>query len=162
MATEKLVANIRIKIAPVRVGFLDELDLPCPFPCLDRFFSTDRRLHRIVQLISDQIMHAVAFGKTFDNVLSMLPDAANQARGNSYVQRRVSSIGKDINAWLSFAHNGRPLEPCPSMHDGRDRCDCHSSERCYPASLPHTNHGKSGNHWIPAFAGMTPWTSSHP
>ena len=150
-----LAANARVKITPIRIGSLDKLDLPCSLPCLDRLFPTDRGLHRIVQLIPDQIMHAVALGETLNEVLPMLPNAASQPRSNSYVQGRVSPICKDVNARLSFAHKGRSPGPCSSLPYGADRDDCHTDRSWHPASLADTTRRRSGSHWIPAFAGMT-------
>ena len=45
-------------------------------------------------------MDPVFFGETFDQVISMLPDALHEIAGNADVKRSISLAGEDVNGGL--------------------------------------------------------------
>src|SRR5579871_6612325 len=93
-----------VQVSPVRVGFLDDSDLPGTLPSLDRLLSGDRGLHGFVHFEPDEVMGVMAPGESLDDIVAMLPDACGQVRCNTDVQRAVALTGKYVNAGVSFAH----------------------------------------------------------
>lgn len=63
------------QVAPARIGFLDQLDFPCPVPFLQLFFPRDRRVHIPVHLEVDQLMDLIFLGKSLDQIVFVFPDS---------------------------------------------------------------------------------------
>ncbi len=69
---------LRIQVTPFRIGLFNQLNLPGPFPFLDRLFPRDGSLHGLVYFVPHQRMYSVAFRESFDGIVFVLPDTLNQ------------------------------------------------------------------------------------
>jgi hypothetical protein len=61
--------KVRIQVTPPRIGGFDRSDLPCAFPFLDRLLAQNWRFHRLVPFEPDWVVHAIASGETFDEIV---------------------------------------------------------------------------------------------
>jgi|GEM_PF-1812744 len=92
--------NVVVQIAPLRIHGFDERKFPGAAPFLDCFLASNGRRHRLVWFEPDQGMNTVFLGKTFHEVVLVLPNALNKVGSYARVERAVSATGKDIDAWL--------------------------------------------------------------
>ena len=66
-------------------------------------------------------MHAVFFGKTFDQIIFMLPYALHEVTGDADVKRTVALAGENVNGGLHdarvFENESRRLLLCQPVFD---------------------------------------------
>src|SRR5690606_36266110 len=70
-----------VEIVPVRVGFLDQFDLPLPAPFLDLLFARDGGAGGVVLLEVDEVVRLVAGRKTLNERLPVDVDSGGQVAG---------------------------------------------------------------------------------
>ena len=99
-----LAHNFGPKIIPVRIGPLDQVQLPFTPPLLDALLARDGGIHRAVLLEPDQLGDAVLLAETVDEMFAVLPDALNQVAGDTEVEGAVSSAGKEVHGGLQLLH----------------------------------------------------------
>ena len=105
---EDVLCEIFIQVAPSGIHFPDEINLPLPFPLLHPLLFQDRLLHRVVCLIPDETVEAVAFGKSLDEFLLVGPDASREIGGDANVEGSVRFVGDDVDAGgLGIGWHGR-------------------------------------------------------
>ena len=97
----RLGANVVPQIAPARIGCPDQANLPQALPLLGLLFARDRCIHGGVNLGPHEQMRSMAPGKSRHQIISMLPDARRQVRGDSDVQRAVRTVARDVHGGLS-------------------------------------------------------------
>src|SRR5690606_30069139 len=85
-----------IEVLPLRVGVLDQLQLPGAVPALQRLLSPDRLSDEAVHFIPDQRLAAVTLGKAFYAVLPMLADAFVEVRGHADVKNAERATGQNV------------------------------------------------------------------
>ena len=90
------------KVAPMRVGRLDQIDLPRSVPVLQLLLAGNRREHVAVHLEPDQPFDAVLVGKPRLRALAVLPQAAFEVGCYTDVQRAPRLARKDIHAGVAF------------------------------------------------------------
>ena len=93
-----LAYDFFVKIKPLRIGRLDQFQLPRPLPFLDRLLAGNGRFHRFVQLEPDKGVHLVFLRKALDLVVLVLPDTLGEVGGDAYVERAIALAGKDVDA----------------------------------------------------------------
>src|SRR6185503_5392286 len=89
-------ANLRIQIAPVRIGFLDELDLPRPLPRLDRLFAADGGFHRLMHFEPDEVVYAMTPSEALGHAVSVLPDTRRKVGSDADIQRAIEATGEQV------------------------------------------------------------------
>jgi hypothetical protein len=62
-SVEDLSLRLIEEVAPFRVHALDQTNLPSTLPFLELRLATDRRLHRLVHLVVNELMHPVTLVK---------------------------------------------------------------------------------------------------
>jgi hypothetical protein len=77
---------------PIKVGFLDQRDLPIAAPFLQLLLTSDRRCYAIKNLEIDQPCKSISFGKTGHSFASVLMCPANQIVGHAYIKRFMSTV----------------------------------------------------------------------
>src|SRR4051812_1744851 len=90
--------EILIQIAPIRIAFLDQLDLPCAVPMLEHLLARDSCVHREVLLVPGETMHCVVAREAEDQVAFVLPHALDQVRGYTNVECAVALAREDVDA----------------------------------------------------------------
>ena len=94
------------KVAPVRVGRLDEIDFPRTVPVLQLLLAGDRRKHVPVHFEPDQPFDAVTRGEAGQHGLAMLPQPLFQARRHADVERTARLACEDVYARAAFTGHG--------------------------------------------------------
>src|SRR3954447_16813049 len=87
----------RKEIAPIRVQFLDQSDLPRAFPFLQPLFAPNGKFDLLELLEIDQPMNRVPAAKSFSRVGAMFVNAANEIVGDADVQRTPDIACQDVN-----------------------------------------------------------------
>ena len=100
--------DFAIQIMPVGVRVLDKLDFPASLPLLQRLLPCDGGFHRLVRLVPDQRVDAIAASEAGDLIVPVLPDARGKAGGDANVERSVALARQDVDAWCAFSHGGIP------------------------------------------------------
>src|SRR4030095_6999539 len=77
----RLPGNLFVQVAPVRIHREDEINLPLSRPMLDVLFSLDCGGSRVVVLIVNQHLNAIAFGEARHEALSMLKGSTDPLIG---------------------------------------------------------------------------------
>jgi hypothetical protein len=70
--------DIAPQIAPSRIFFLDHRQLPAPIPFLELPLSQQSLSSTLVHFVPDQCLHTMLLGEPGDQVVSMLPNTANE------------------------------------------------------------------------------------
>ena len=97
MENRRLLGVLVVKIAPSRVGTLDQLKLPSSSPFLDALFAQDGLNHSVVKLGIDEPVHPIPLGETVHYICSVLPNASAQVGCHSDVKRSVALAGNNVN-----------------------------------------------------------------
>ena len=100
------------QIAPFRVLFLDQADLPVPPPLLERLFTGDRISRIVIALKPDQTLDAIFRREPRNRLALVLTDAANKIAGNPEIQRSMPSTGEKVDA---IRHRS-PVKPFRGFH----------------------------------------------
>ena len=107
--TKRWQAQPNRQIGPMRVMFVDQVDLPRSMPVLQLLFAFYRGLHFTKQLKMDKAIHRVFRAISRQCVIPMLPHATDKVRGNANVKRAIQLARKDIDAGLLFLSHVRSL-----------------------------------------------------
>ena len=89
--------NLIIQVSPCRVTLLNQLDLPCSIPFLDRLFSQDGAFHGFVNLVPNQPVNTITFRESFHQTILVLPEPLNKIRCDTDIQSAVGSARKDVD-----------------------------------------------------------------
>ena len=90
------------KVAPMRVGCFNQIDLPRTVPVLQLLLAGDRREHVAVHLEPDQTFDSMLFGETRERALAMLPQPCFEAGRHADVKRTARLAGEDVDARVAF------------------------------------------------------------
>jgi hypothetical protein len=90
----------------MRIGLVDQVDLPRPVPALELLLAQDRILHVAEHLEMDEAIDLVARRKTRRRPVAMLPHPAEQVRRDADVQRAVVPARQHIDARVAFLPHG--------------------------------------------------------
>src|SRR5262249_11060456 len=82
------------KIAPGRIGLLDERDLPVASPALEPLLARDRLFGGVEVLKVDEARDVVLLRETGYEALLVLPNSARQRAGHSSVEHAAGAIGQ--------------------------------------------------------------------
>lgn len=127
------------QIAPLRIGRLDQLDLPLALPILVSRLARDRGVHRPGEFEPDERFDAIAFGEAVEAAVAVLDDALDQVRGDAGVERAVAGAGHDIDAGLKVGVHGvearAAMDPGSrrTSHGPRSRVTSLYRTECFPA-----------------------------
>ena len=132
--------NLIIQVSPCRVTLLNQLDLPCSIPFLDRLFSQDGAFHGFMNLVPNQPVNTVTFRESFHQTILVLPEPLNEIRCDTDVQSTVGFARKDVDT-RGFHIENLWIPAFAGMTGGAE---------WIPASAGMTG----GAEWIPAFAAM--------
>jgi hypothetical protein len=104
----------------LRVGFLEEGDLPIPAPAFQAFLESDGGVDFAELLVPDEGFDGVGFGEALDEPFAVFPSSAVQGAGNADIKRAVSLARQhvDVVATLHAAILAVPANVC---HPGRPR-----------------------------------------
>ena len=86
------------KIDPVRIGRVDEIDLPLAVPALQLLFAKDGWLHLPEQFVVNQAVNVAAAGESRELGIAVLPQAREQVGRHTNVERTVQAAREDIDA----------------------------------------------------------------
>ena len=90
----------------MRVGLVDQVDLPRPVPVLELLFAGNRALHIAEHLEMNEHVNVVFRGVPRDRIVAMLPEPAEKIGGYADVKRAVGLAGKDVDARVSLSRHG--------------------------------------------------------
>ena len=93
------------KVFPVRVGLLNQVDLPSSVPVLKLLFARDRGGHVAVHFKPDQPSDAVPLCKSRHGTFAVLPKPGHKVGRNANVERAARLAGEYVNARISFARH---------------------------------------------------------
>ena len=96
-------SQIARQVPPLRVAFLNQVDLPLPPPRLDPLFARDGGVHGTEQLEMDEKGDAVAAGETFEGAIPMLSDTRHKIGRDAGVERFAIAAGHDVGAGFDVA-----------------------------------------------------------
>ena len=102
-------AQAHRQIDPMRVMFVDQVDLPRPVPVFQLLFAKDGWLHFAKQLKMDKAVDRIFSRGSGYGPIAMLPHATDKVRGNANVKRAIKLARKDIDAGLLFLSHVRSL-----------------------------------------------------
>jgi hypothetical protein len=88
------------QVGPMRVKLVDQVDLPLPPPVFQLLFAVDRWLHLAKQLKMHKPINRIPGGEAGHHPIAMLPNARNQVRGHTNVERAIGLARKDVDAGL--------------------------------------------------------------
>ena len=94
------------KVLPMRVGLLDQVDLPLSMPVLELLFARDRGDHVTVHFKPDQPLDAMLLCKPRQGAFAVLPKPSHKVGRDANVERSAWLAGKYVNARISFAQHG--------------------------------------------------------
>ena len=94
------------KVLPMRVGLLDQVDLPLSVPVLELLFSRDRGDHVTVHFKPGQPLDAMLLCKPRHGAFAVLPKPSNKVGCDANVERAARLAGEYVNARISFARHG--------------------------------------------------------
>ena len=103
--------NFEPQIAPLRIGLLDELQLPCAPPPLDAFLARDRSFYVAMLLEVHEVLHAIALGEAGDQSLAMLDHPSVKIIGDADVQCPVTIGSENVHPIDMFAQHVVALGP---------------------------------------------------
>jgi hypothetical protein len=106
---ERWKPQTQSKINPMRVMFVDKVNLPRAMPVFQLFLTQDSVLHVAKHFEMDQPINRISGSKTGRRLISVLPNARNQIRRYTNAQRAIRLAGKDIDARLFFLSHRRSL-----------------------------------------------------
>ena len=96
---ESTSINLIIQVSPRRITPLNQFDLPCSIPFLDRPFSLDGTFHGFMNLVPNQPMNTVTFRESFHQVILVLPNPLGEIRSDTDIQSATGFARKNVNAW---------------------------------------------------------------
>ena len=104
--TKRWQAQPHRQVRPMRVVFVDEVDLPLPMPAFELLFAQDCRVHVTEPFEMNEGVNTVLRSKSGNRIAAMLPDARDKIGSNPDVNRAVGLTGKDVDAGLAFVSHG--------------------------------------------------------
>ncbi len=106
------------QIDPVRIGSFDQVDLPLPWPSLDRRFSLNCAFDGSMWLVPNQSPYTVPLRETFNPALSVLGDALNEPARHAGVDCPARLACHDVHE----AHQTHrlPIHGWPGRRPGHD------------------------------------------
>jgi hypothetical protein len=96
-ARELRSRNPRIKIIPIWIVLLDELDLPRAIPFLQSLLAENCLLDVVELFEIYQSVNSILLREALDEPLSMLIDSSDQIVGHTDVKRAANPAGQDID-----------------------------------------------------------------
>src|SRR5262245_53214812 len=93
-----------VKVDPVGIRPLDQIDLPLTAPLLELLLARDRVHGIVVAFEPDEKVHSMSRSESGNGVRSMLVHPTDQISGHADVERAVFAACKDVDV-----HDGRPL-----------------------------------------------------
>ena len=87
----------REKIVPVRIGLLDEIELPRPLPGLESFLARDCVVDAVMALHVDQPFEAVSSAKIGPRPRPVLNDAGGEIGSDADVKRPARTVRHDVD-----------------------------------------------------------------
>ena len=99
-------AKAHSKVLPVRVGLLDQIDLPLSMPVLELLFARDRGDHVTMHLKPDQPFDTMPLGKPRQRAFAVLPKPGHKIGRHANVKRTARLACENVNAGVSFARHG--------------------------------------------------------
>ncbi len=94
------------QIAPVRVGFLDQVDFPLSPPVLELLLAGDRRDHVAVHFEPDQPLDSMLTGKAGKGVFAVLPQSGFEVGSDADVKRAARLARKDVDTGVALDRHG--------------------------------------------------------
>ena len=85
------------QIIPIRIGLLDQFDLPSPAPCFHRFFAGDGAMDIVVALGMNQPSQPIPAAKCRPRSGAMLVQPRGQIGRYADVQHALALVGRDID-----------------------------------------------------------------
>lgn len=98
------------KVRPVRVGCLDNVQLPRAVPVLELLLAGNGGVHRGVHFVPDEALDRVAFGEAGKRRFAMLPQAGHEVGGHADVERSARLACKDVDAGIALSRHDLRLE----------------------------------------------------
>ena len=99
-------AEANRKVAPVRVGRLDKIDLPRSVPVLQLLLAGNRREHVAVHLEPHEPLDLVLPGEAWRHRFAVLPQAGLKVGRDADVEGAARLACEDVDARVAFAGHG--------------------------------------------------------
>ena len=90
------------QVRPMRIVFVDQVDLPLPVPALELLFAQNRWFHLPEQLEMNESVNGILRGESGECVAAMLPDSADEIGRDPDIDCSVRLARKDVDAGLAF------------------------------------------------------------
>jgi len=85
LSLSRLGVDLVKKIAPVGIGFPDQIEFPLPLPGLDRFFTSDGILDTVVPLNVNEVDQAMPMAEDRADTLTMLVNTPSKIGSNANI-----------------------------------------------------------------------------
>ncbi len=95
------------QIAPSRIAFLNQIDLPLPAPVLELLLTRNGEVHGAEELEMDEAVDAVSAGEPLDGALAVLMKPREKVGSHADIQRFAKATRKDVGAGLKVSLHGQ-------------------------------------------------------
>ncbi len=122
------------EVPPLGVHAVNEPDLPGPLPFLEARFAKDRRCHRLMHLVVNELTYAVRLREPFMEALPVLAHAPMEIARHTHVEHAVRSARENIDArslLLKITHASE-IQACCSRSGFRDNGEVIEIRRGWP------------------------------
>ena len=99
-------AEAHRKVAPMRVGRLDQIDFPWTVPVLQLLLAGNRREHVAVHLEPHEPLDLVLPGEAWRHRFAMLPQAGLKVGRDADVEGAARLACEDVDAGVAFTSHG--------------------------------------------------------
>jgi len=96
-----------IEIVPIRVGLLDQSDLPGSIPALETLFPANCSFNVHMRLEINKAMNCILLCETAHCLRTMFIDATHKIVGHTDIERAAELAGKNIDPIITFCARSR-------------------------------------------------------
>src|SRR5277367_4239870 len=93
-----------VKVSPIRIDALDQVELPSPLPFLELLFPSNRLVDIGVVLVPDEPCDRVFRGELRTVAAAMLKSARGEMVRHPNVKRPIAPTRHDVDAVAAFGH----------------------------------------------------------
>ena len=103
-----LLRQLVVKIMPLRIVALDQLQFPRAAPFLDALFAEDRIGHGLVKLDKQYPRHSVIANKSTDSIRTMLPSTARNITCDTDIKGAITLAGEEVDTRTLLTRSAAP------------------------------------------------------
>src|SRR3546814_7589145 len=120
------------QVDPIGIAPSNQIELPTPFPCLDRLLASNRLLDRIIGLDEHETSQAVPLAEIGSGNRAMLVNASGDVGGDAGIKRAARCICHDVDVTPLHRRQLAPeqtwMPACAGLTDSTNRWEEHTSD----------------------------------